>query len=360
MRIVHLDEQPGWRGGEQQASWLMQGLAARGHAVWLCGRPGSRFSCDAHGGAAIRRLALPLAGELDGYSALRLARFAQRENVEILHAHTSHTHAMALLARLLGGRFHVVAHRRVSFPPRRGRLNRWKYHAADRIVCVSGKVLEVMRDYGLPAEKLALIYSAVDFARLEAAPIPRAALGLPENAPILFNAGALVGHKDHLSFVRMVDQVRREFPAVRGLIAGEGEERGAIAREIARLHLEEHVLLLGHRDDIPRLLRMADIYVSSSSSEGLGTSVLEALAAGVPVVAAAAGGIPEMIRDGETGYLTAIHDPAGLAAGVCAALRNPAQARTMAERGRALVHTRFGTERMVEETLRLYEGLARP
>jgi glycosyltransferase involved in cell wall biosynthesis len=359
MKVLHLDEQAGWRGGEQQASWLMQGLAARGHAVWLCGRPGSRFATDAHGGVTLQRMELPLANELDLYSALRLALLARREGVHILHAHTSHTHAIALLARQLGGRFHVVAHRRVSFPPRKGPLNRWKYLHADRMVCVSGKVLDVMRDYGIPSDKLALVYSAVDFSRLEVPPLPRATLHLPDDVPILFNAGALVGHKDQVSFVRMLDHVRREFPTIRGLIAGEGERRAEIEREIARLDLRHHVLLLGHRDDVPRLLRMADVYVSSSSSEGLGTSVLEALAAGIPVVASAAGGIPEMIRHGETGYLTAIHDPAGLAAGVCAALRDPARARAMAERGRALVHERFGTERMVDETLRVYEALLR-
>ncbi len=194
MRILHIDEQMGWRGGELQASWLMQGSVRRGHEVWLAARPGSRFLDDAHGGVDIGRIPMPLRSELDVASAWRLARFTREKDIHIVHAHTSHAHTLALMCRYFNPRLKVVAHRRVSFPPKTDPINRWKYQAPDRIVCVSGKVREVLREYGLPESQLRLVHSAVDLARLDVPPASRASLGVPEDATLVFSAGALVGH----------------------------------------------------------------------------------------------------------------------------------------------------------------------
>lgn len=357
MNILHLDEQRGWRGGEQQASWLLQGQAAQGHRVWIAGRAGSRFLTNDHGGAHCVRVPFALRGELDLWSAWKIAQLVRNEQIDILHAHTSHAHTMAVLARRWAGRGKVIVHRRVSFPPRQDFLNRWKYAQPDRFVCVSGKVETVMRAQGIPAEQLAMVYSAVDLARLDVPAASRADLGIADDAPLLFSAGALVGHKDHATLLRTVARLTASFPRLRVLIAGEGDLRSQLEDEIARLNLENSVTLLGHREDVPSLVRAADVYVSSSWSEGLGTSVLEALAAGTPVVAAEAGGIPEMVRNGETGWLRPNRDPEALAEAITECLQQPEVTARYAIAGRALVEEKFTADAMVAGNLKVYEDV---
>ena len=357
MNVLHVDEQMTWRGGEQQASWLMQGLAKRGHRVWLAARPGSAILESDHGGAAIERVPVALRNEFDVASALSLSRLVRSAPIDVVHAHTSHAHTIACLARSFAGRGKVAVSRRVSFEPKPHVLNRWKYSWPDKFLSVSGRVDEVLRDFGVPGTQRALVYSSIDLARLEVDPMPRAPLGVPDGAPLLFSAGALVRHKDHATLLDAMPAVLAEFPAARLLIAGEGDLRGALEESIAALELESRVTLLGHRTDVPALARAADLYVSSSWSEGLGTSVLEALACRTPVVAAIAGGIPEMVRDGETGRLVPNRDPAALARAICESLRDRDGTAIMADAGRKLVEDRFTADDMVEGTLRVYESL---
>ena len=363
MTILHLDEQRGWRGGEQQASWLIQGLVQRGHAALVAGRRGSRFLAADYGGSAdhgvgeVPRIAAPFVTELDVWSAWKVSRIVRRFAVDILHAHSSHAHSYACMARALAGRGKVVVSRRVSFRPRPGALNRWKYAQADRIIAVSNRVADVLHEYGLTEPQVVVVHSSVDPARLEAVPLSRCELGVPEGVPLLGTAGALVGHKDHENLLMALPAVLREFPDLHLVIAGEGELRPALEAKIAALGLGKSVTLLGHREDVPRILRALDVYVSSSWSEGLGTSVLEALACEVPVVATAAGGVSEMVLHEKTGLLVPVRDPAALAASIVRALREPEHAKAMGRAGRALVLERFSVDRMVESTLKVYEGL---
>lgn len=354
MKILHLDEQRGWRGGEQQASWLIQASAAKGHELWIAGRPDSRFLASDHGGAALTRITLPFWAEFDLYTAWRLAQAVYEHDIDIIHAHTSHTHALACLARLFARRGAVVVSRRVSFPPRRDALNRWKYGAPDVYLAVSEKVAAVLREAGIPPEKVRCVHSAVDPGRLDVEKADRASLGLEAKARFLFSAGALVGHKDHATLLDAMPKVREAYPEARLLIAGEGDLRESLEAQIAALGLQDTVTLLGHREDVPSILRAADLYVSSSWSEGLGTSVLEALACGVPVVATVAGGIPEMIEPGKTGYLVANRDPEVLADAIIEAIGHPRDAKKYAEAGRNRVEQDFTVTAMVEGTLAAY------
>jgi L-malate glycosyltransferase len=357
VKIVHVDEQLGWRGGERQASWLIQGSAAQGHQVALAGRAKGRFLHDEHGGVEVERIALPLLGEFDLYSAWRLGQWARKAGIDIFHAHTSHAHTMAVLARRFAGRGKVVVHRRVSFPPKTDPVNRWKYHQPDRLVCVSHHVAQVLRDAELPEAKIRVVHSAVDLERVNVEPLPRAELGVAEDALLIVNAGSLVGHKDHANLLNAFMHVRGEFPEAALVIAGEGELRDAIEAQIAEFGLGDAVTLLGHRDDAPRLIRAADLYVSSSWSEGLGTSILEALASKTPVVATRAGGADEMVLPKETGHLVASRNSTMLAVAMARSLKNRDDARRMAEAGLKLIHREFTAERMVEGNLRVYEEL---
>ena len=357
MRVLHVDEQTGWRGGEQQASWLLQGLAERGHYVAIAARRESPFITNAHGGADVTRHLIALRSELDIGSARALARIIEQDRIDILHAHSSHAHALACYGRWLAGKGKVVVSRRVSFPPKSHFLNHLKYRMPDLYLSVSQKVDDVLAQYGIPEAKRRVVHSSVDLHRLEVPPISREDLGVPASGPLLVNAGALVGHKDHTTLIEAMALVAKALPEAHLAIAGEGELRPQVEARIRGLDLGGRVTLLGHRTDVPAIVRAADVYVSSSWSEGLGTSVLEALACETPVVAAVAGGIPEMIIDGKTGFLVPNKDPEALAQAILASLKHRENARAMAAAGRGLVEEQFTVTRMVEGTLAAYNHL---
>jgi glycosyltransferase involved in cell wall biosynthesis len=355
VNVLHIDEQRGWRGGEQQASYLIQGLVRRGHGVFVGGRPGSLFLKSDHGATSPICIAAPFITEFDPYTAFLLARAVRRHKIDILHAHTSHAHMAACLARQLAARGKVVVSRRVDFAPRTGLLNRWKYSLPDHIIAVSNAIADVMRAYGVDESRMTVVSSAADPSRFQVPPLSRRAIGIPEDAPLVGNVAALVGHKDHATLLNAMPMVLQALPALHLVIAGEGNLRRQLEAQIERLGLAPSVHLLGHRNDVPQLLRALDAFVLSSSQEGRGGAVLEAMICGLPVAATDAGGLPELVVHEKTGFLSPVGDAQTLARNIVRIFREPALAREVAGQAAVYVRERFCVEAMVEGNIRVYE-----
>jgi glycosyltransferase involved in cell wall biosynthesis len=351
---LHIDEQRGWRGGEQQAASLVRGLGQRGQRVLLAGRPGAPFLTRDHGAGA-QRHAFGFRNAADLVTAARLAGVVHRERVDIVHAHTSHAHHFACLACKLAGRGRVVVTRRVDFPPSRNPLTAWRYANADRVVAISECIAGVMRAYGVAEDRLAVIHSTQDPARLAVDPLPRNELGVSPDAKLLLCPAALVGHKDHATLLAAMACVRESVPEACLLLAGEGPLRPQLEEQAGRLRLGDSVRFLGQRDDVPRLLQTADLFVLSSAMEGMGSAVIEALMCGLPVVATEAGGIPENIRHEETGLLAPVGNPGALGDAIVRLLRDPALASRLAGAGKRFALAERSADTMVERYVRLYE-----
>jgi glycosyltransferase involved in cell wall biosynthesis len=356
MNVLHLDEQRGWRGGEQQVAYLVEGLIQRGHRVWLCGRPEGELlrRCKFDG---LTQVPLPLRGEWDIFSARRLARVIRDEHIDIVHAHTSHSHTIACMAVWFAKRGVAVVSRRVDFVPSSNRFSRWKYRWPRQYIAISRKIAQVLEEFGVPAERIAIVHSAIDPARFDVPPLPRESLPVPADAFLIGNVAALVGHKDQQTLLRAMPLVIERLPHAHLLIAGEGKLRGELEALARELNVQDHVHFLGYRKDVPQLLRALDLFVLSSKEEGLGTSVLDAMAAGVPVVATQAGGIPEMVRDAETGLLVPVGDAEALAEAMLRMAVDGelvARCKTAAE---DMVGKEFVADRMVEENVAVYEAL---
>ena len=165
-----------------------------------------------------------------------------------------------------------------------------------------------------------------------------------------------MGHKDQATLVRSAGLLRDAFPTLHWVIAGEGPERASLERLRAGLGLDGRVHLLGHLDEPARLIAEASCFVMSSRDEGLGTSVLEAMALGIPVASTSAGGLPEMLQDG-AGLLVPPADPAALASAVERLLRDSALARDIVMKARQTVE-RFTATRMAEAVRSVYRSLA--
>ncbi len=356
--VLHVDTGASWRGGQRQVLFLHRGLLERGVR--------SRLVCS-RGGELLRRArreglpaeGLPLRGEWDLWSALRIARIARREGASVLHAHSSHAQALALLARAFGWRGPVVATRRVDFVPRAHPLNRWKYHGVSRLVVISRAIRDIMLGFGLPPEKLRIVPSGV-----EPVPAPpgaaarfRESVGVSPGEPLVGNVAHLADHKGQRYLVDAAARVLERVPRARFVIVGTGELEAPLKARAAGLGLGDRMVFAGFRDDIPAVLEGLDVFVMSSHLEGLGTSVMDALLAGRPVVATRAGGIPDIIEDGVHGVLVPPRDPEALAGGIVRVLENPGWARDLARAGRDRVLREFGVDAMVRGCLRVYREL---
>jgi glycosyltransferase involved in cell wall biosynthesis len=151
--------------------------------------------------------------------------------------------------------------------------------------------------------------------------------------------------------------VKEKVPEVVFLIAGEGEERPSLEEQISRLNLQKSVLLLGYRDDIGDIMRCFDLFVLSSHLEGLCTSLLDAIALGIPVVAARTGGVPDVVADRETGMLVEPKNPGALADAILYTRQHPEEMHRMTQNARNRVLQSFTIESMVAKTVAVYQNI---
>jgi len=276
-----------------------------------------------------------------------------RSGPALLHAHDAHALTLAGVVAALS-RTPLVVTRRVDFPLRR----RGFWRRADRVIAISEAVARVLRDDGIDPRRIVVIHSGVDLAEARrAAPAGfRGDLGLSEGARLAVNVGALVPHKDHSTLLRAAAHLRERFPSLHWAIAGEGPLRGQLENLREQLGLGERVHLLGHVPTPLNLLAEADVFVMSSREEGLGTSVLDAMACGIPVASTTAGGLPEMLADG-AGILVPPGEPEALAGAVAALLDDPEKHRAVRDRARMIVQG-FSAERMAEQVATVYRSCA--
>ena len=360
MFSLHVDTARSWRGGQNQVLVTVLGLRALGHRAALVAHPRGELRRRAEEGLEL----VPLAprAEMDLAAAWRLARVIRRLTPDIVHAHDPHAVAMAALALSMSTQARtprLVASRRVDFRLARNALSRWKYRQVDLFICASEAIRRIIVADGVRPERTVTVREGIDLGRVAAAPAAalHEELWLPHHAPIVGNVAALVPHKGQRHLVEAARLVVRQQPDARVVIAGEGELRDSLEHQIRHHHLEKHVILAGFRADVLSLHKAFDVFVMSSVNEGLGTSLLDAMACGKPVVATRAGGIPEIVLDGETGLLVPPRDHAAMADALVRFLGDGALRASMGAAGLARVRQYFTAEVMVANTAREYERL---
>ena len=363
MFSLHVDTARTWRGGQNQVLLTVNGLRAIGERAALVAHPDGELRRRAAEGLEL----VPLAPrtEMDLTAAWRFARVIKRLAPDVIHAHDPHGVAMASLALSLGaasvhGRLPaLVASRRVDFHLKGNSFSRWKYRQVDRFVAASEAIRQMLVADGVPADRTVTVHEGIDVDHVLAAPPVNVheAFWLPHHAPVVGNVAALVPHKGQRYLVDAAHLVVREIPDARFIILGEGELREHLEKQVREHHLEKHVLLPGFRTDVLGCIKGFDLFVMSSITEGLGTSLLDAMACRRPIVATRAGGIPEIVEDGVNGLLAAPRDAASLAAAIVRALNDEALRQRMGEAGFARVRERFTVERMVSETAAVYKRI---
>ena len=361
MFSLHIDTARTWRGGQNQVLTTLMGLRALGHRTMLVAHSEGELRQRAAEGLDL----IPLAPktEMDLSAAWRLSRILKQLKPDIIHTHDPHGVAMAAIALSMSTQLAkppLVAARRVDFHLRGNSLSRWKYRQVDCFICASEAIRQMLIGDGVPAARAVTVHEGIDIERVELAEPANlhADFWLPHHAPIVGNVAALVPHKGQRHLIDAAKIVVQQVPDARFVIAGEGELRPALERQIKDFHLEKHVLLAGFRPDVLSVHKAFDIFVMSSVTEGLGTSLLDAMAAGKPIIASRTGGIPEVVANGETGLLVPPRDHEALAEAVVRMLNDAELRRGMGEAGRARARALFSAERMVQNTLNVYQRVA--
>jgi glycosyltransferase involved in cell wall biosynthesis len=356
VNVLHVDSAAGWRGGQNQVLLTAQGMAARGHRVALACRSGGTLESRARA-AGLEVHGLPLRGDLSLRASAGLAGILRRARPEVLHLHDPHAVGAGLLAAAAAPPVRVMATRRVDFPLR-GALSRWKYRSCRGVIAASRSIADVLDADGIPAERVRVVYEGVpDRPPLPGGREALAALGVPDGCPVVGNVAALTDHKDHATLIEAAARVRARLPEARFVCIGEGELRPRLEALCRERGLGDRWIFAGFREDLDRLIPAFTVFCLSSHMEGLGTSLLDAMAFARPVVATAAGGIPEAVEDGVTGRVVPVRDPAALADALVETLDDAARARALGDAGRRRFEQRFTADRMVDATLSAYDGL---
>jgi glycosyltransferase involved in cell wall biosynthesis len=370
-RVLHLINYFEAGGTERQAVELLKRLDPERYDVRLAAL---RNEGPLYDEIAARFPAIPEFTFTSFYNATavrqlaRLHSFLLRERIDILHAHDFYAGMLGVMAGRLAGVRVIASQRHMRFSERRAHL--WGQSVINRLahrVLVNSNAIRdhLIAGGGVSHEKIVVIRNG-----LRSVPDPavkgRAStrsellreLGLDRGDKLVGMVANLRPVKGHRFFIEAAAQVVTEVANAHFVLVGEGGLRREIEQQAARLGIADHVHLLGYRADAARLNAAFDLAVLASLHEGLPNSVMEAMAAGVPVVATAVGGAVELIRDGVTGHLAPPADAGALARGITRALTNEVESAALSARGRQFVTSEFGMEAMVGKVESLYDDLA--
>jgi glycosyltransferase involved in cell wall biosynthesis len=345
----------GWGGQENRSLRESAELIRRGHrAIIMCQR-GSGLAREA-ATAGIPSLLVDMKSSADPRAILFAREAVRREKVDIINTHSSRDSWIASLGARFSGRRHaVVRTRHLAIGLRKSLTYTF---LPNMIVAVSEYVRRLFLEKGIEPDKVVTIASGIDMARFDPSRcdgrMVRRELNIGPSEPVVVMVAILRHDKGHYYFVHAAAEVLKNIPAAKFLIVGDGPQKDNIRRYIRELGLGRSVLMTGLRKDIPDVLAASSLYVIPSLREGMGQSTMEAMAMGLPVIASNVGGLPELVKDGETGLLVPPADMTALAGAMKRLLEDQKRASVLAERGKDYVRNTYAIGRTVDRTLDLY------
>ena len=355
MRPLLVDLGREYRGGQHQALLLLEGSRRRGHIPELITVANSVLASRAiEAGIAVhavdsgmRRLA----------AAWTIHSLVREGRVDLVHANEPHALSAAWLARA-HRHTPLVVSRRLTLPISSGYFSQARYRAAARIIAVSHCVEQAIVRTRLHADRVLVIYDGVEIPpeisqteRKDA----RNLLGISQQARCIGNVAAFTQEKGHALLLEAFARVRAQFPGGLLVLRGDGPELPKAKQLAEQYGLLDAVKLFPTTIDLRAAFAGMDIFAFPSREEALGTALLAAMAHGLPVAAAARGGIPEIVTDGENGLLVNDYDPEKFAAALSRLLADSEGASRFGKAARETIAARFSANRMVDETLHLYE-----
>ena len=355
--ILHISTAKTWRGGEQQLTYLYEELYANNiQQTLLCVKNSALeqyFVSKAYKCYSVRK-----GSNINFLFARKVREVCKEHEIDIIHVHDSHALSFALLAaNFFGNNIPVVVSRRVDFPIK----SRRKYNHPNirKILCVSDAIREITGRDIANKSVLQTVHSGIDLDRFRAGGefrILREEYNIPPDIKLIGNVAALAPHKDYFTFLDTAELLLKENLQARFFVIGEGKLGDQLRRYAQNRGLNEHVTFTGFRDDISQILPELDLFLITSETEGFGTTILDAFACRVPVVATNAGGISEIVDNEITGILGGVKQPETLAAGVKRLLADESLRASIVAKAYEKVGS-FTKEVMADKTLKVYEEI---
>ena len=358
--MLHLSSEKTWRGGEQQIAYLIEELQKLGVDNFVAVKSDSAFLeyCDRN---KIDYYPLPFKNSVDFGSAFKLFAVCKEIKPDIIHIHSSKSQGIAALATLLGLKVPMILSRRVDFRISSNFFSKWKYNlgAIKKIVCVSKAIEAIMNEQVQRTHRLVTIYDGIDlhkFDGVKAGTAIKDRFNLPMESVIIGNTSAIADHKDYFTFIDTAEEfyATTQQQNVYFVIVGDGPMREEISNYIESKKLKNRILMMGFIDHVPPVLKEFDLFLMTSKTEGLGTSVLDSFAAGVPVVSTDGGGLAEIVINNKSGLSSAVKDYKSLAENLVSLLEKPEKQKELVEKAKEFVK-QFSKENMAAETLNCYE-----
>jgi L-malate glycosyltransferase len=361
MFSLHLDTGRDWRGGQSQVMHTITGLRSLRHRAVLAADPEGELFHRMSEGLDLVPLA-PGTG-VDLAAAWRLSRVLKQMHPALIHAHDPHALGLAAMALAIAEpspRPLLVASRREEHRLPHTSLTRWHLSQADCFIANCAAIRERVVADGVPRSKTTVVHEGVDVDRIAKMPPGdvHGAFYLPHGCPVIGSVAPLIPGKGQHHLIEAAAAVIRQVPDARLIIVGGGSLRESLEKQIHDRHLERHVLLAGFRWDAVEMTKGFDLFAMSSISEGMCIALVDAMAAGKAGVATSVGGIPEVMADGETGYLVPPRDSAALAAKLVLLLKDAELRERMGAAAQVRARDYFTVERMVTGTAAVYAHLA--
>ncbi|MGE0826592.1 MAG: glycosyltransferase family 4 protein [Candidatus Binatia bacterium] len=310
--------------------------------------------------AKLPTIPLTVRNDVDLLAGWRLRSLVRTGRYDVVHFHTARAHALSHWLYQLPSRRIVT--RRMDYALRTSALTRRLYlQNVDAVVAISQGVRAALLAGGIPAERIHLIPSGVDITRLTPDPQlrarQRAVHSITGDEILVLVVGALVDRKDHHTLLQAAHSLQDSGAHFRYFICGDGPLRPSLESEVRVLGLTTSIHFLGFCPDIVPYLAAADIFVHVPLWEGLGIAVIEALAAGLPVVASRVGGIPELIDGRTTGLLVPPQDAKATADALARLAQNHSWAKALGQKGQAFVRAHYDIAVMAQTNEALYYKL---
>jgi len=358
MNVLYVDLEREWRGGQSQALLTLRGLRESGHVAELVAARGSPIARRAAVAGIIVHEVSRVALRLSAARVVR--RLARSGRFNVLHANESH----ALTAAWMAGAdafLPILLSRRIGFPLQSNIFSRARFRAVCRFVATCQDIARSLMESGISSERIAIVNEGVEIPPLPSAGSrlrARKYWGVKEDEFLFGCVGVFVPEKGQRHLIEALAKVRKEYPRARLLLAGDGACRPALEKLTNDLGQTEAVHLVGFVQDVTPVYMALDAFLFPSEFEGLGTSMLAALAWGLPSVSTARAGLAEVVDNGRTG-LVAEPDGRQFAEAMLRLLREPSFAQRLGVAARRSAIERFSAAQMVEGTLSVYREALR-
>lgn len=292
-----------------------------------------------------------------------LRKTIKNYRIDIIHTHSSKdSWAGAVAGRLCGKK--VVRTRHNIFPVKRHLFNRWLYlQLTDHLIVISNHIFQKLTDRFMPSERVSLIHSAVNISRFGRDKYSRktfrSELGLTDNRKLVGMVANVVKYKGPETFYQAAKEILKKRPDIVFVLVGAGDDNleEQLKKTVAQDGLSSNFILTGERDDVPEIMKALDLFVLPSEKEGLGTVILEAMAMGVPVIASSVGGIPDLIKQEETGLLIPPSAPRALSSAIIRLLEDQGEREKLTEAAYREVRENFTPDKLCVQTENLYASL---